>query len=206
MPVPLVWSRSASRPPDLLFRLVRRGMETAQRSRASPGARLRARPRRMRWLRPGLSDGVQADSPAARALANQGRGCLGSQRPQVALGRGPHHSGVGRRRRMRSVKHANPVSEMPSQSHRQPAKSSRARRAVILVLMMRRLSPWRPDRSDHGNWRGRIIRISGAGKRRANHDDAQHDQHHNADEIGRVSEDLKMLANVGRCKLEAGPE
>ena len=118
-PVPLVPARGSQGPHHLLFGLVRRGMEAAQRPRLSPREGAAARPRRLRILRRGLCGGVDPHQEAARSGPLAAAGALGIETriAKELVGCRPHPADSGRRGRVRLVEPADAMFTVPPGCH-----------------------------------------------------------------------------------------
>src|SRR5271165_579342 len=101
-------------------------MAAPKRSRIFARKSTGSRPRDLRAVPGGLRSGVAQFAASARRGAAEASQRLGPEAglAQELVGRRPHRSGGGRRRRMRSRKHPDAVPEMPSGSHRGVAEAA----------------------------------------------------------------------------------
>jgi hypothetical protein len=118
MSLPMVQPGSSAGPSHVLFRMVRRGMASAQQSGPPSRSGVRAGPRRVRRVWRRLCSGVSPDQEIARCGAGEGTCGVGPRWAQDALGRRPYFAGCRRRRRVRPLEYAHLMSEVPPHSYR----------------------------------------------------------------------------------------
>ena len=124
--MPLVPGRDSAETAHVLFRCLRPRVEAANRSRLHARKSIAARCRRVREMRyqyDFFTTGHAAAGFCGQKKISERVGTDGAQ-PEIALGRGSHRAGSGRRRAVRSREHAHAVFEMPQRSDSSAARSA----------------------------------------------------------------------------------